>query len=544
MQVFFLTPTFGGDNLGGAASGIIGALTEQGLKVGFFRPIANSTQDSTISTDIPLIDSLDLDGVIENICAGRKFDMLETIVDRIEQLKSSNDLDVLVVEGAEISSKMISAAEVNADIANALNARTILVVSPLNDSSDDLANRVQLAAMNYDGINSDEILGVLLTDLAEVNNLDSVRKEFSFLSEDGCPLVGAIPQNQSKTPTIDSVYLKEQLSKSLPLKVSPTAFRHSLIQRASNAKKRIVLPEGDEPRTVQAAIICHQKGIAKCVLIAKRNSIEAVAEQHGVSLPDDIEIIEPNEAIVEKYVPSMVERRKSRGLTPEDAEKQLQDTVVLGTMMLADGDVDGLVSGAVHTTANTIRPAFQLIKTHPDAGMASSVFFMLLPENVLVYGDCAINPNPNAEQLATIAIQSAKSALAFGIEPKVAMISYSTGASGMGDDVELVKEATEIAQKKRPDLLIEGPLQYDAASVESVANKKAPDSKIGGKANVFIFPDLNTGNTTYKAVQRSAGVISIGPMLQGLNKPVNDLSRGALVDDIVYTIALTAIQAV
>jgi phosphate acetyltransferase len=217
--------------------------------------------------------------------------------------------------------------------------------------------------------------------------------------------------------------------------------------------------------------------------------------------------------------------------------------VVVGTMMLAQNAVVGLVYGAVHTTANTIRPALQLIKTAPGANLVSSIFFMLLPDQVLVYGDCAINPDPTAEQLADIAIQSASSAEAFGLEPRVAMISYSTGSSGKGAEVEKVREATRIAQELRPDLIIDGPLQYDAAIMENVARSKAPDSPVAGRATVFIFPDLNTGNTTYKAVQRSANLTSIGPMLQGIRKPVNDLSRGALVDDIVYTIALTAIQA-
>jgi len=238
----------------------------------------------------------------------------------------------------------------------------------------------------------------------------------------------------------------------------------------------------------------------------------------------------------------MVELRKGK-INDIQAKEQLQDTVVLGTMMLALDQVDGLVSGAVHTTANTVRPAFQLIKTAPEYSLVSSVFFMLLPDEVYVYGDCAINPDPDAQQLAEIAIQSADSARAFGIDPRIAMISYSTGTSGTGADVDKVREATEIARQRRPDLLIDGPLQYDAASVESVGRQKAPESPVAGRANVFIFPDLNTGNTTYKAVQRAANVVSVGPMLQGLNKPVNDLSRGALVDDIVFTIALTAIQA-
>ena len=324
-------------------------------------------------------------------------------------------------------------------------------------------------------------------------------------------------------------------------RLSPSAFRHELVQKSITAKKRIVLPEGDEPRTIQAAAICQSRGIANCILLAKPEAVIEVAKARNIDLPHDLEIIDPD-LIRENYVPKMVELRKGK-INELQAREQLQDTVVLGTMMLALDQVDGLVSGAVHTTANTVRPAFQLIKTAPEYSLVSSVFFMLLPDEVYVYGDCAINPDPDAEQLAEIAIQSADSAKAFGIDPRIAMISYSTGTSGTGADVEKVAEATRIAKERRPELLIDGPLQYDAASVESVGRSKAPDSQVAGRANVFIFPDLNTGNTTYKAVQRSANVVSVGPMLQGLNKPVNDLSRGALVDDIVFTIALTAIQA-
>jgi phosphate acetyltransferase len=326
-------------------------------------------------------------------------------------------------------------------------------------------------------------------------------------------------------------------------RLSPPAFMHRLVTRARAADKRIVLPEGDEPRTVRAAVICHDRGIARCVLLAQPDEVRRVAESQGLTLPDDLEILAPTLHRRERYVAPMVELRRHKGMTEPIARQQLEDHVVLGTMMLARGEVDGLVSGAVHTTANTVRPALQLIKTRPDAKLISSIFFMCLPDQVLVYGDCAINPDPDAEELADIAVQSAESAIYFGIEPRVAMISYSTGASGEGSDVEKVREATRIAKERRPDLLIDGPLQYDAASVASVAKSKAPDSRVAGRATVLIFPDLNTGNTTYKAVQRSANVVSIGPMLQGLRRPVNDLSRGALVDDIVYTVALTAIQA-
>jgi phosphate acetyltransferase len=326
------------------------------------------------------------------------------------------------------------------------------------------------------------------------------------------------------------------------LRLSPSAFRYKLTQLAKQANKTVVLPEGEEPRTIKAAAICAQRNIATCILLGNKTEILRVAQQQGVVLPDSVKIIQP-EDIRSQYVEPMLELRKHKGLTAVVAKERLLDNVELGTMMLQQNHVDGLVSGTVNTTANTIRPALQLIKTAPGASLVSSIFFMLLPEQVLVYGDCAINPAPDAEQLADIAIQSADSAAAFGIEPKVAMISYSTGNSGTGTDVEKVKLATKLAQQKRPDLLIDGPLQYDAAVMESVAKNKAPNSKVAGHATVFIFPDLNTGNTTYKAVQRSANLVSIGPMLQGMAKPVNDLSRGALVDDIVFTIALTAIQA-
>ena len=341
----------------------------------------------------------------------------------------------------------------------------------------------------------------------------------------------------------DNAFIDNLVAASTRLRrLSPPAFRYQLTELARAAKKRIVLPEGDEPRTIKAAALCAERGIAECVLLANPDDVKRVAEAQDVVLGQGITIINPAD-VREKYVDRLVELRKAKGMTEASAREQLEDTVVLGTMMLEANEVDGLVSGAVHTTANTIRPPMQIIKTAPGSSIVSSIFFMLLPDQVLVYGDCAVNPDPTAEQLAEIAIQSADSAKAFGIDPKVAMISYSTGTSGSGADVEKVKEATRIAKEKRPDLLIDGPLQYDAAVMEDVARSKAPNSPVAGKATVFVFPDLNTGNTTYKAVQRSADLVSIGPMLQGMRKPVNDLSRGALVDDIVYTIALTAIQA-
>jgi phosphate acetyltransferase len=337
----------------------------------------------------------------------------------------------------------------------------------------------------------------------------------------------------------------QSLPKSPPnaLRMPPAAFRYKLTELARKANKTIVLPEGNEPRTIAAAIHCASRGLATCLLLGDEEEIKRIATQQGSDVTHErLKIVDPK-TIRNKYIAPMVKLREHKGLTDVIAEKQLTDNNVLGTMMLQCADVDGLVSGAINTTANTIRPALQLVKTAENATIVSSVFFMLLPDQVLVYGDCAINPDPTAEQLADIAIQSADSAIAFGIEARVAMISYSTGSSGTGQDVDKVVKATELAKQKRPDLILDGPLQYDAAVMESVAKKKAPNSPVAGQATVLVFPDLNTGNTTYKAVQRSADLVSIGPMLQGLNKPVNDLSRGALVDDIVFTIALTAIQA-
>jgi phosphate acetyltransferase len=341
---------------------------------------------------------------------------------------------------------------------------------------------------------------------------------------------------------IDADWIKGLSGSTRVPRLSPPAFRHKLVETARALNKRIVLPEGAEPRTVKAAAIAQERGIARCVLLGNPDEIQAVAQKQGVKLPASIEIIDAAKA-APRYVDPLVERRKHKGMTPQAAAEELADTIMLGTMMMVLDEADGLVSGAVHTTAHTVRPALQLIKTAPGCNLVSSIFFMCLPDQVLVFGDCAIVPNPTVEELADIAIQSADSAGAFGIEPRVAMLSYSTGTSGAGAEVEKVAKATELAKKQRPDLAIDGPLQYDAALMPDVGRSKAPKSPVAGKATVFIFPDLNTGNVTYKAVQRSANALAMGPMLQGMAKPVNDLSRGCLVEDIVFTIALTAIQA-
>lgn len=325
-------------------------------------------------------------------------------------------------------------------------------------------------------------------------------------------------------------------------RLTPAAFRHRLVERARAADARIVLPEGAEPRTVRAAVACAERGIARTVLLADADAIDTTLRTLGLTLPEGVEVRDPA-GLADRYVDRLVALRAHKGMTRAVAQERLADAVTVGTMMLEGSDVDGLVSGAVHTTAATVRPALELIRVAPGARLVSSVFFMCLPDEVVLYGDCAINPDPSAEGLADIALQSAASAVALGVEPRVAMISFSTGGSGAGPGVDKVAEATRIARERAPDLAIDGPLQYDAAAVGSVALSKRPGSTVAGRATVFVFPDLNTGNTTYKAVQRSADVVSIGPMLQGLAKPVNDLSRGALVEDIVYTIALTAVQS-
>ncbi len=375
------------------------------------------------------------------------------------------------------------------------------------------------------------VLSVSTGSYDTANQLNSLNKEIPIDDRERAEIITDFVASH-----LDAQWLHQRCGTPREMRLTPAVFRYQLIQRAQQANKRIVLPEGSEPLTVQAAAICQARGIARCVLLAKPADVEAVAKAHGFELPPGLEILDPDQK-------PMVALRKNKSLNTPMAEQQLEDTVVIGTMMLALDEVDGLVSGVIHSTANTIRPALQLIKTAPGCTLVSSVFFMLFPEQVLVYGDCVMNPHPSATELAEIALQSADSAQAFGIAPRVAMISYSSGESASGEEVEKVREATLLAHEAQRELLIDGPLQYDAAANENVARQLAPNSQVAGRATVFVFPDLNTGNTTHKAVQRSADCVSLGPMLQGLRKPVNDLPRGAQVDDIVYTIALTAIQA-
>lgn len=320
-------------------------------------------------------------------------------------------------------------------------------------------------------------------------------------------------------------------------------FEYELVERAKASRQHIVLPEGNDERILRASEILLRRGVVDITLLGDEQTIRTHIATLGLNL-NHVNIINPlTSPWQDDYAATYYELRKHKGIAKDCAYDMMHDFSYFGTMMVYKGVADGMVSGAVHTTAHTIRPALEFIRTQPGVSIVSSVFFMCLDDRVLVYGDCAVNPNPNPQQLADIAISSANTAQQFGVDPLIAMLSYSTGESGQGEDVDKVKEATRIVRETRPDLKIEGPIQYDAAVDEEVAKTKLPGSEVAGHATVFIFPDLNTGNNTYKAVQRSANAVAIGPVLQGLKKPVNDLSRGCTVTDIVNTIAITAIQA-
>lgn len=354
---------------------------------------------------------------------------------------------------------------------------------------------------------------------------------------------------------VDSAELTSRIELGRSDRVTPMMFEHELLERARTDRRHVVLPEGTEERVLRAAEILLRRNICDLTLLGPEDAVRRKAASLGISLPEPAEPVEPADRarlwIVDpatsplrrRFAQRYAELRAHKGMTVELALDVVTDVSYFGTLMVQEGIADGMVSGSVHSTAATIRPAFEVIKTSPGASIVSSVFFMCLADRVLVYGDCAVNPDPDAPQLADIAIRSAETAAQFGVEPRVAMLSYSTGSSGSGVDVDKVRKATELIRERRPDLLVEGPIQYDAAVDPQVAATKLPGSEVAGRATVLVFPDLNTGNNTYKAVQRSAGAVAVGPVLQGLRKPVNDLSRGALVQDIVNTVAITAIQA-
>lgn len=553
MKTLFVAPTGDIKSLSSISLALVEALRAASINAGFVRPIGEDNNRSeqlyrelfNDESPLPILEA-DVNQAIRN---DQYDELLENIVDRVAEAGKVHD--VIVVEGLTYDSSRPYTHDLNADIARTLCSGVVFAGNSLANTPEEVAAHFDLNAYIY----SEAHIWLAGYIINHVKDPQAIAKTVTYCQTDFCKsldILGAIRENSELTDDISAINfiaknltvttLIEALKRPSQNRMPPSAFRYKLIKSAQIANRRIVLPEGDEPRTLRAASICAERGIARCVLLGDPKKIAEVAKAHNIVIPNHgIEIIDPA-TIAEDYVAAFVEKRQHKGATEASAREALKDSVVVGTMMLAVGDVDGLVSGAVHTTADTIRPAFQLIGTDKNAKLVSSIFFMLMKDQVHVYGDCAVNPNPTPEQLAEIAIQSAESAKIFGIDPRVAMLSYSTGTSGAGEEVEKVAKATEIAKERAPELLIDGPLQFDAATVLSVGKQKAPNSPVAGRATVFIFPDLNTGNITYKAVQRSANVVCIGPMLQGLAKPVNDLSRGALVDDIVYTIAITALQ--
>ncbi len=342
---------------------------------------------------------------------------------------------------------------------------------------------------------------------------------------------------------VDEDVLMRELGAGESTAVTPLMFEYAILERARSDRKRIVLPEGSDDRILQAAGTLLRRAVVDLTILGEEADVRARASGLGVDISAATILSTTDPELRERFAQEYTRLRAHKGITIDEARDIVTDVSYFGTMMVQLGLADGMVSGAAHTTAHTIKPALEFVKTREGVSVVSSVFFMALEDRVLVYGDCAIVPDPTADQLADIAISSAATGAQFGIEPRIAMLSYSTGESGSGADVDKVRQATALVRSRRPDLLVEGPIQYDAAADAAVAETKMPDSEVAGRATVFIFPDLNTGNNTYKAVQRSSGAVAIGPVLQGLRKPVNDLSRGALVRDIVNTVAITAIQA-
>ncbi|MFZ0489018.1 MAG: phosphate acetyltransferase, partial [Salegentibacter sp.] len=438
-----------------------------------------------------------------------------------------------------------------------------LVITP-GDRADIILGALQAnISSNYPRISGIILTGGLTPEPSILKLIDGLSQIVPIISvQDGTfnvtNRVGAIKSNiyadsTQKIQTTISTFeryvsfdpLVERLVNFEPHGMTPRMFQYSLVKRAQQSKKHIVLPEGTDDRILTAASRLVAMDLVEITLLGDPEIIAKKLMKMGLNLDlEKINIIDPTKSErFQDYVETLYELRKHKGVNMDMARDWMTDVSYYGTMMIYKGDADGMVSGATHTTQHTIRPALQFIKTKPGVSVVSSIFFMCLEDRVSVFGDCAINPNPTAEELAEITISSAESCVAFGIDPKIAMLSYSSGTSGKGADVDRVRQATEIVKAKRPDLKIEGPIQYDAAVDITVGKSKLPDSEVAGQANLLIFPDLNTGNNTYKAVQRETGALAIGPMLQGLNKPVNDLSRGCTVDDVFNTVVLTAIQA-
>ena len=512
-------------------------------------------QEANVRVKNFAVADIGIDHIEMMISHNRADDLLDDIYAKYEDV--SKNADIILVEGMSYAADRPYVANLNRDIARALTAKIILVTTIDTEFWRDLETQIKLSAQIY---KNQKILGCIINkfDLPAcsggcagchtMQNPMNMLRHYPLFRDNLMQLLGCIPMLVGEVTAehiakcIDTDWVDNLLTSKEEFRLTPPMLRNELVKKAKSVNKRIVLPEGSELRTIKAANICAARGIAHCILLGNPQEIEEVIQQQNIVLHENITIIDPV-TIAEKYIAPMVELRKSKGLTAQEAAEQLKDNVVLGTMMIKLDEADGLVSGAIHTTANTIRPALQLIKTKPGTKLVSAGYFLCLPEQVLLFADCAFNIKPSVEELADIAIQSAETAIKFNISPRIAMISYSTGNSGTGEDVDKVVAVVKLVKEKRPDLLIDGPLQYDAALIPEVAKTKLPNSLVAGRATVLVFSDLSVGNAVAKAVQRSADIIAVGPLSQGLNKPVNDLSRGCSVEDIVYTIALTAVQA-
>lgn len=479
----------------------------------------------------------------------------------------SNSIEAKILFGKEFLNNISGDIKVGAmQLANFLQHLTegSVVVTPADRSDILLATLQANISTNYPSISGIVLTGGIALNPSIIKLIEGLEKTvpilwvkegtFAVTTKLGSVRAHIYAENVDKIKMsinifekhVDVAALNEKLTTYKGTDIlTPRMFQYNLLKKAKQVKKHIVLPEGNDDRILIAASQLQKTNVVKLTILGKKVLIQAAVKRLNISFDfDEIDIINPIESsYFNDFSNTLFELRKHKGLSPAMAEDLMADVSYFGTMMVHKGLADGMVSGAAHTTQHTIKPALQFIKTKPGYSVVSSIFFMCLEDRVSIFGDCAINPNPTAVQLAEIAISSADSSIAFGIDPKIAMLSYSSGASGKGEDVDTVREATEIIKQKRPDLKVEGPIQYDAAVDPSIGKKKMPNSKVAGQANVLIFPDLNTGNNTYKAVQRETGALAIGPMLQGLNKPVNDLSRGCTVDDIFNTIILTAIQA-
>ena len=437
----------------------------------------------------------------------------------VEAVRAAGD-DALIAPAREASNRAFDHVAWNLSLAASTRAGVVLAFDAEGASAELLADEIAAARLRAEAAAASVVAVVLTGGAPEVT----------------CDLpVLALPLGEEAAAALRAT--------AAPTAVTPLAFQADLIERARADRKRIVLPEPDDDRVLQAAAQVLAAGIADITFVGDADYVAKRAGELGIDLSAAQVVTVDDPAYRERYAEEFARLRAKKGVTLEQAREKVTDVSYFGTMMVHMGDADGMVSGAAHTTAHTIVPSFQIIKTAPGVSVVSSIFLMAMKDRVWAFGDCAVNPNPTPEQLADIAVTSARTAAQFGVTPRVAMLSYSTGTSGAGPDVDAVVEATRLAREKAPELAIEGPIQFDAAVDAAVASKKLPGSDVAGKATVFVFPSLEAGNIGYKAVQRSSGALAVGPVLQGLNKPVNDLSRGALVEDIVNTVALTAVQA-